>query len=359
MVLFDSLQHLDPVVAVLRGAARGGRLAHAYFFWGPEGVGKTRTAQAFAQLLLCGDPEPPCGRCVECDRTARFTHPDLHLVFPSLKSAEGEERREIEAYAADPFHSLRVPRNATIGIERVRGLKLESSKARVGQGNRVIVLRDADRMTPEAAQAALKLIEEPLPGTFLILTGRDPQRLLPTILSRCQRVRFPALPRAFLAAVLEGKGLEAGEARLVAGLAAGGLGRALALAARETPAVRERTLALLDAPVRDAADAARRVRDGAAGWDAEEAQTAAEILLSWYGDVVAVKLGMPEEGLVHADLRAELRAAANRLTLPAIRERLAAVEEMVQAVEQNVNPLLALQAALMRLNGLVEADPLF
>ena len=73
MILFDGLRHQEGAIGALRGAAAGGRLAHAYLFWGPEGVGKTRTAQALAQLLLCNAPQPPCGACLECERVARIT----------------------------------------------------------------------------------------------------------------------------------------------------------------------------------------------------------------------------------------------------------------------------------------------
>jgi len=359
VVLFDMLHHLDRVQAALRGAAREGRLAHAYLFWGPEGVGKTRMAQALAQLILCRAPDPPCGRCLECDRVGRFTHPDLHVIFPSLRGTEGEERRHLEAFAADPFHTLQVPRQATIGIERIRSLKLESSKARVAQGNRAVILRDADRMTPEAAQAALKLIEEPQPGTFLVLTARDPHRLLPTILSRCQRIRFPAQPREFVEGVLRERGVEEGEARLIAGLAGGGLGRALQFAGREALAFRDQALALLAVPLRDAEEAGERVGRSGSAWDVEAVQMAAELLLSWYGDLIAVKFGMPAQNLVHADRIDDLQAAARAADLSEIRRRIAALEEMVLAVEQNVNPLLALQATLLAMNGLVEVDPLF
>ncbi len=360
MVLFDRLRHLDRVQERLRDAARAGRLAHAYYFWGPEGGGKTRTAQALAQLILCASPDPPCGECVECKRVERFTHPDFHMVMPGLKATEGEERAQLEAYAADPLALLPTPRQATIAIDRIRDLKMESSKARVvAEGNRVIVLRNAERMTIEAAEAALKLIEEPQPGTFLILTGREPQRLLPTILSRCQRIRFPVLPRAFIEQALAEKGVAGDEARLIAGLSGGGLGRALQLAGEDIVELRDRALDLLAAPLSRATEAARRAERAGAGWDCDAALAAAEMVLSWYGDLIAMQAGAGGEGIIHADRLPELSAAAKGADLGDIRRRVAAIEEMLEALEQNVNPQLALRAALLRMNGLVEDDPLF
>ena len=177
--------------------------------------------------------------------------PDLHLVLPAVRAEAGEPPAELEAYAQDPYACLRLPRLATIGIERIRGLKLESAKARVERDRRVIVLREAERMTPEAAQAALKLIEEPRPGTFLVLTADDPSHLLPTIVSRCQQTRFRPLPLEFIAQVLaERFSLEAGTARMVAGLAQGSLSRAQGLAEADAARLRDRAVALFERPPR-------------------------------------------------------------------------------------------------------------
>jgi len=360
MILFDAIRHQEGVITVLRGAAASGRLAHAYIFWGPEGVGKTRTAQALAQLLLCSRPDPPCGSCSECERVARLTHPDLHCVLPGARGGSADERKQLEAFAADFFYVPQIPRNATISIERIRGLKLESSKARVRAGNRVIVIRNAGRMTHEAAQAALKIIEEPQPGTFLILTCRDPSRVLPTILSRCQRMRLRALPREYIEGTLiERLGLEAEVARFFAALAQGGLGRALTLAESDARTARDRAIELFETPLGDAGEAARRAQALGRGWDAEAARMAGELLLTWYSDLLAVRHELPAERLTHGDRLPQLRRQAEQLSLAAIRRRIETVEEMLGALEQHVNPLLALQGALLRINGLVEADPPF
>jgi DNA polymerase-3 subunit delta' len=353
----------------LQQARRAGRLPHAYLFWGPPGVGKTRAALGLAQLLLCerasaegvagsedtqSDPLP-CGACPPCQRVARLTHPDLHLVLPGTRATEEDPRRELEAYAQDPYHCLDVPHGASIGIERIRGLKLEASKARVERGCRVIVIRDAERLTLEAAQAALKLIEEPQAETFLVLTCTDPSHLLPTILSRCRRLRFRALPAGFLAAVVrERMNLSEAGARVVAGLAQGSLSRALELAEMDAPAVRDEALELFERPPRDAADAAARVLSLGRAWSGDRARLVVDLLMSWYGDILAARYGLPEEDWVHADRAEALRRQAQALSLPQLRRRVAALEELLAAIEQNVNPALALEAALLRIHALAE-----
>jgi DNA polymerase-3 subunit delta' len=360
MVLFDGVTQQPAAIEVLRRARASGRLAHAHLFWGPEGVGKTRAALGLAQALLCPREPAPCGACVECQRVSRLTHPDLHLVLPATRSEAGDATAALAAYATDPRACLRLPRQATIGIERVRGLKLESSKASVERGNRVIVVREAERLTPEAAQAALKLIEEPRAGTYLVLTAEDPSHLLPTIVSRCQPLRFRPLPLAFLAETVgERCGLDAARARLVAAMAEGSLSRALALAEGDAADLRDRAIALFEEPAADAAEVARRVQALAGTWEAEAARRTADLLMTWYRDLAAVKAGLASGTLVHEDRAGELRGAGDEPTFAEIRRRIAILEEMLQAIEQNVNPAAALQAALLRRHRLVGEHPVF
>lgn len=353
MILATAIRHQEAALEALRQAAEAGRIAHAYLFWGPTGIGKTRSALALAQRLLCERTPAPCGSCPPCERVARLTHPDLHFVLAASRATEEEMRRELDAYAQDPYHCLETPRGASIGIERIRSLKLEASKARVEQGCRVILIREAERLTLEAAQAALKLIEEPQAETFLVLTCTDASHLLPTILSRCQRVRFRALPADFLAEVLASRlEMPAERARVVAGLAQGSLSRALELGEGDAVALRDEALELIERPPRDASEAVARVQRIGRSWDAERARLMVDLLMTWYGDLLALRHGLPEEDLVHGDRVAALRRQAAGLGLPLVRRRIEALEEMLEAIEQNVNPALALEAALLRIHGL-------
>jgi DNA polymerase-3 subunit delta' len=355
MILRDTIRHQETALAALNMAWQSGRVPHASLFWGPEGVGKMRTALGWAQQLFCTDAHAPCGACSACQRVTRLTYPDLHVVLAWARGGLENERQELDAYAQDAYHWVRVPRSATIGIERIRSLKLEASKARVERGARMILIRDAERMTLEAAQAALKLIEEPQAETFLVLTCTDPSHLLPTILSRCQRVRFRALPNAFLEEVLCARmELPAAQARVVAGLAQGSLSRALELGESDALALRDEALALIEAPARDAAEASSRVQRLGRAWDGERARVLVDLMMTWYSDLLATMCGLPAVGLVHGDRIEELRRQASSRTLNDVKRRIAALEEMLQAIEQNVNPALALEAALLKIHGLAE-----
>lgn len=360
VILWDRLQHQDRASAALREAWKRGRTAHAVLMWGPEGVGKTRAAHAFAQQLTCAGDPAPCGRCVPCRQTARFTHPDFHVVLPG-RVEDDSHQKALEAFGSDPYHCWEIPANATIGIERIRALKAEASKARVGTGNRVAIIRDAERMTPEAAQAALKLIEEPQDGTYLILTCQDPQQLLPTILSRCQRIRLRPLPVAFLREVLstQDEGVE-GVVDLVSALAQGSLGRALKLLCDDVVALRDSALDLFDAPLSDVGAVRDKVRPlerpPGKHWNPERARTVVDLMMRWYEDLLLIRSGLSEEAVANRDRIEQVKAQAPQVPVGEIKRRIGILEEMVAAIRQNVNPMLSLQTALLRLNGLTETN---
>jgi DNA polymerase-3 subunit delta' len=354
--LRDRLIDQSETLARLSEARASGRLAQSYLLLGPRGCGKTRVALAFAQELLCVEPNPPCGLCAGCRKVAHLTHPDLHLVLP-LPREEAEDPdavgRILQVYAADPFDLTGTAKSASIGIDRIRALKEEAAKARIEGARRVVILSGADRMTEQAGQSALKLVEEPPPETILILEAEEATDLLPTLVSRCQRVRLKPLGRERLAELLQVR-LEVppAEANLLAALSGGSLGRALELRGDDVLGLRDLTAAAFDVGpgvALEAAEIERRVRRCERGWTAEKARRSAELLLLWLRDLAAARCGLEDGHLLNADRGEALREQGAALPLPEISRRLRIAEEMALAVEQNVNPALALSAAISRI----------
>ena len=208
---WQSLRGHDRVVESLRRAARQGRLPHALLFVGPEGIGKHTFALRLAQALLCERvPEAdldPCGICPGCLQVMAGTHPDV------LRVSRPEDRQELP---------IRVIRDLCIDL----GLKPMSGKRKVA------IVDDADDLNDEAANAFLKTLEEPPPGSTLILVGTSAEGQLDTILSRCRVVRFDPLGESELAGVLLEQGFAEteDEARRLARLGEGSVARALGLA---------------------------------------------------------------------------------------------------------------------------------
>jgi DNA polymerase III subunit delta' len=168
-VAFEKIDGQPRAVELLRRALAGGRLAHAYAFVGPVASGRTTTALAFAQALLC--PAGGCGTCRACALVAVRQHPDLHLIVPTPPETN--------------------PRGArTIRIGAVRELQRQAALTPARASRKVFVLDEAERMTGEAPQSFLKTLEEPPDRTIIILVLPGVRSLPATVLSRCQIVRF-------------------------------------------------------------------------------------------------------------------------------------------------------------------------
>jgi DNA polymerase-3 subunit delta' len=198
------------LVAAFDRVVRRGRLAHAYLFTGPAGVGKRLFAGELAKALLCESPAhdglQACDRCPSCLQVAAETHPDFFV-------------------AGRPEDSLEVP----IGVIRDLCQQFALKSAR-GRG-KVAILDDADDLNDHAANCFLKTLEEPPPRSVLILIGTSEERQLPTIVSRCQVVRFAPLDPALVAELLRAQGVE--DAALIerlVRLSDGSPGQAMALA---------------------------------------------------------------------------------------------------------------------------------
>lgn len=192
----------------LRRAASRGTLPASLLLHGPRGVGKQRLAIWLGQLLLCDGEEPrPCGKCQQCRFTHELTHPDLHWVFPRPRMKDSDPSLEdvrddyAEAIAERvAAKGLYAPPSGSDGIfvATVRAIVRSAAMSPALATRKVFVIGDAERMvsqegSDQAANAFLKLLEEPLPDTTVVLTSSEPGALLPTVRSRVIAVRVAAL----------------------------------------------------------------------------------------------------------------------------------------------------------------------
>ncbi|NEX59704.1 DNA polymerase III subunit delta' [Noviherbaspirillum galbum] len=192
------------------------RLPHALLFHGPEGIGKTAFAELFAQALLCQAPAPdgrPCGRCDSCGWFSQYSHPDYRRVRPEVLDEDGGEGGDGDANAEDAKETKGGKSKASktpskeIKIDQVRALADFMNISTHRQGLRVVVLYPAEALNTASANALLKTLEEPPPGTVFLLVSHSLDRLLPTILSRCRKFALAMPPAAEAMAWLEGQGV--------------------------------------------------------------------------------------------------------------------------------------------------------
>lgn len=233
------------VKEILRATIRNNRLAHAYLFWGNEGVGKDALAIEFARTLLCvQQTDIACYECSSCKKVDQLQHPNLKLIFPlpggdakkddDDNALDGdivdEVRRQISEKAANPYFHISIPKANFIRIKSIRELKKESSMSGVEKGKKVFIIFDADMMNDASANSLLKVLEEPLPETHFILVTSRKDQVKQTILSRSQLVQCSTLSDAEISmALIQREGLAEQQALFLARLSNGSYTKALEL----------------------------------------------------------------------------------------------------------------------------------
>jgi DNA polymerase-3 subunit delta' len=169
------------------------RLPHALLLTGQQGIGKFDFARAFAESLLCENPLPShvaCGACPACKWMRQGNHPDFRQVQPEALAGEEGEGGE----GGEPKGKKKAPSQQII-IDQIRALDDFLHVGTHRQGLRLVLLHPAEAMNRATANSLLKSLEEPIPGTVFLLVSNEPERLLPTIRSRCQQLPMP-LPEA-------------------------------------------------------------------------------------------------------------------------------------------------------------------
>ena len=310
------------VLDLLSRATARGTLPPSLIFAGPSGVGKRLAATALAQALNCLHPiesdegRDACGVCTACTRIARGVHGDILAIEPvdSGNIKLDQVREAIERCAYRPFEGRR----------------------------RVVIVDEADALLPDAQNALLKTLEEPPPASVFVLVTSRPDVLLPTVRSRCQRLRFGPLTPAEVADVLiRDHGVAAGEAPAAAAAADGSVGRALADSAEDANDARNAAARLLQAAATSAdprrrLDGARALGNGAS--DRDELARRLLALSSMLRDMGLMLSQADERALANADLAPQLRALLRSFDAERTVEAFAAVDRALSALDRSASP---------------------
>lgn len=318
---FDNIIGHSRPIKVLRQAIRNNRIAHAYLFAGPDGIGKRTTAYAFAAALNCElNSDHACGQCRSCRKIIDGNHPDFMLVSPDGNFIKIEQVREIG-----------------------RQLHFAPHEGRT----RSVLFLDSEKLNPGAANALLKTLEEPRPNNLLILISANPQQLLPTILSRCQRINFSPLPveniEAYAREELE---IEPGKARLLARLSGGSIGWFMntdfeSIAQNRRELLLE--LAMLD-PANEVAIAAFAEKIMEVDSDLT---TTFELLKTFLRDAAILAGGGDPNRLINIDIEDQIRTYASRFSATRILNIGRSVGYAQRLLARNVNKnLVAMSLAL-------------
>lgn len=238
-------------VHFLDGLKNKGRIPHALLLCGENGTGAAAAALSFVRALHCeNESDGACLQCGGCLKTASLNHPDLSVLLPfAARIKEDVRQTTLRQIVADPYGYDLPDDHATISVDQIRGFQRQFAYGAYQGAWRTSVLMHADRMRPESANALLKTLEEPPPQSLIILVVSQIEALLPTIVSRCQFLKFPPLqPGDILAALLE-RGIEETKAGAVARSCGGNFRRALEMEAGNLAELQDRAFRFLEALV--------------------------------------------------------------------------------------------------------------
>ncbi len=318
---FTEIEGHAPLFQLLARAVARESLPPSLIFAGPDGVGKKMAAVALAQLLNCLAPAPgdACGACASCRRIARRVHADLLVIEPGdTGSIKVEQVRDaVERTAYRPFEGRR----------------------------RMVIIDTADALMIPAQDALLKTLEEPPPASVFVLVTSRPDVLLPTVRSRCQRLRFGRLAPAAVAAVLMARHeYSEADAYAAASVSDGSVGAALEGGTEGRVDARDAAAGLLDS-VATSNDPRRRLEGaraltGAArgGSDREELARRLHALSSILRDLGVLLSRADERSLANADLRPLLERLQRSFDGERALRAFSAVDRALSALERNASP---------------------
>jgi DNA polymerase-3 subunit delta' len=340
------LEHLVPfrtiighrrLLSLLSRAVARGTLPPALLLAGPAGVGKRRVAVGIAEALNClkpqetGELRDSCGECAACRRIQRGVHPDVIVIEPGDMGS--------------------------IKIDQVRDV-IDRADYRPFEGRRrVVIIDEADALMPAAQNALLKTLEEPPSASVFVLASSIPDSLLPTVRSRCSRLRFAALSPAEVTEVLtRDHGYAVQAARAVAVDAEGSVGRALEAESADLVDAREGAQRLLDHTARSAdptrkLDAARDVtaKKGTSAGERDQLAACLRALGSLLRDVGILATGGDARLIGNTDLEAELTSLARTFDSRRSAKAYAAVDEALAALERNASPKIVADWLVLQL----------
>jgi DNA polymerase-3 subunit delta' len=317
----------DRILSLLDYSLKTNTIAHAYLLVGPRHVGKGTLAFNLAQALNCDGPELPCGQCHSCQRILEGKHADVTPI--------GLDSR------------------TEIGIDDIRGLQRLANLPPYEGKCKVFIIDDAEYLSTEAANSLLKILEEPPPRVVWLLLAAEEEHLLPTIISRCQRLELKPVPAERIQEVLvDSYNVDADKARLLTQLCHGRLGWALS-ALTDDGILEQRSqriarlVSLLPASLGQRFAYAQEL----ASQFSQNRRAGAEIIetwLDWWRDLMLVK-GDCQEAVINVDYEKALEEQARGLSLSEIEGFLANLGLLQEEISKNVNPRLAWEWLMLNL----------
>ena len=317
----------DKVISLLDYSIKTNAIAHAYLIVGPRHVGKGTLAFNLAQALNCDGPELPCGQCRSCQRILEGKHADITPIGLDSKTE--------------------------IGIDDIRALQRIANLPPYEGKCKVFIIDDAEYLSTEAANSLLKILEEPPQSVVWLLLVAEEEHLLPTVISRCQRLELKPVPSEHVReALVNSYNVEDNRAKLLAQLCRGRFGWALsALANDDILEQRSQRIDSLVSLLTASLDQRFTYAQELTSQFSQNRRAGAEIIeiwLDWWRDLMLIK-GDCQEAIINVDYKTVLEEQARGLNLSEIKEFLNSLCLLQDAISKNVNPRLASEWLMLNL----------
>lgn len=323
---FRDIYGHEKKIEIIQKTLAKNRIGHAYLFSGIQAIGKRTLAREFIKALNCEKVDSlndSCGECASCRKIERESHPDIFFI-----EADGQFIR------IDAIREMQ---------KRIKCKPLEAKM-------RAFVIDNADKMNDQAANALLKMLEEPSPSNILILVTARPYSLPQTIVSRCQHMRFnPLSPEAVVKFLVAQTGMDNKQALLLAALSGGSIGNALELNKEDIVAYRTELLNLLS--ITRSEDPFSLINFASfLGQGKKEIRQGLNILKTLFRDALVFKESKNNAMLINQDNSSFIATCAARLSGEQILQNIAQVEKAGEILDQNVNKSLTLETMAFKLN---------
>ena len=342
---FESIIDQDRPIRILTAFLQKGTIPHALLFTGIEGVGKERAAVAMAMACNCAKNDAaagsdrhdssdsvysntsrpitidPCGSCNSCRKIASDNHPDIIRLKPS---------------------------GPTIKIDQIRSTRQTLAMKPYEARWRLVIMTDAQTMNPAAGNALLKILEEPPDRTILILVATRKADLLPTIVSRCQHIRFNPISKINLETVLVDKhGIEPGDAAIIATMAGGSLSKALRLYQANWIERRNGLIKELNSLSTDSVNRLLAF-GGQLAENKDDLPEVLEVLKSWLRDLIVAKI-YPDH-TISRERGSHLQHNSQDMSLTSLLSKFETIQSSQNAIRNGTNLRLAMEAMVLKLS---------
>jgi DNA polymerase-3 subunit delta' len=341
-MLFSQIVGQEKAKRFLMGVIERERIPHAYLFTGISGIGKKSVATALTMALNCNDPsnDGGCLRCTSCRQIVGQNFPDFLKIEP-----DGQY----------------------IKIGQIRELNRQFGFAPISGKFRVCLVEQAEKMTEEAANSFLKILEEPPPANILILCATEPLDLLPTIVSRCQKVPFhPLSSKTIRGWLMHNIDIDDAAAEMLSKLSGGSLGVAIGMSEGDYLAKRQEWLEeVLDLQKKskeealssafEFADKSKSIRSGSIRDGNPGMMDMLGVWASYYRDLLLLKAKGSEEMLINRDYSHILKNVSRRIKIESLLESIFVLNRAQRDLEKNRNTMVVIESAVLNLIQLADS----